>query len=62
MLIDRNDQVIDICEMKYSKSRYSIVSNDHDILQNKISRFRAETKTIKVIHIVIVATIGLTQN
>ena len=62
MLIDRNDQVIDICEMKYSRSRYSIDANDHDILQNKISRLRVETKTIKAIHIVIVTTIGLSQN
>ena len=62
MLIDRNDQVIDICEMKFSKSQYAINADDHDTLQNKIARLRSETKTIKAIHVVIVTTLGLARN
>ena len=61
MLIDRNDQVIDICEMKFSKSQYAINADDHDSLQNKIARLRSETKTIKAIHVVIVTTLGLSR-
>lgn len=62
MLIDRNDQVITLCEMKYSKRRFTIDADYDDILLYKVEKFRKETSTKKAVHIALITTNGLTQN
>lgn len=62
MLIDRSDQVITLCEMKYSKSRFSIDADYDENLLYKVEKFRKETSTKKAVHIALVTTVGLTQN
>jgi hypothetical protein len=62
MLIDRNDQVITLCEMKYSKHRFTIDADYDENLLYKVERFRNESSTKKAIHIALITTIGLTQN
>lgn len=62
MLIDRNDQVITLCEMKYSKRRFTIDADYDDVLLYKVEKFRKETATKKAVHIALVTTVGLTQN
>ena len=62
MLIDRKDQVITLCEMKFSKRRFAIDAGYDEVLQNKVARFRAETGTRKAIHIALVTSMGLVQN
>jgi DNA-binding MarR family transcriptional regulator len=62
LLIDRKDGVINICEMKFYRTKYIISSDDEDNLLNKIAVFQYETKTEKAIHLVIISTLGLVQN
>jgi len=62
MLIDRKDQVITLCEMKYSKNKYSIDADYDEALLNKVERFRTETDTKKAVQVALVTTVGLTLN
>lgn len=62
MLIDRNDQVVNICEMKYSLSEFSIDAEYERNLRNKKSAFIETTKTRKAVHLTMVTTYGIHQN
>lgn len=44
LLIDRNDQVINVCEMKYSMSEFTIDADYERELRNKKSAFIETTK------------------
>ncbi|MFV0344931.1 MAG: AAA family ATPase [Bacteroidales bacterium] len=59
LLIDRNDNLINLCEIKYSKTEFSIDKKYEQALQNKVEIFRQETKTKKAIHITMITTFGL---
>ena len=62
LLIERKDQVINLCEMKYSTEEFSIDKSYSQTLRNKFSAFREETKTRKAIHLIMVTTYGLNHN
>lgn len=62
LLIDRNDQVINLCEMKFSMSEYTITSDYDRNLRQKKSIFIDETKTHKAVHITMLTTYGLKRN
>jgi hypothetical protein len=62
LLIDRSDNVVDICEMKYTKSPFSISSDYRGNLLNKIDRFQQVTATKKAIHLVMISANGLTES
>ena len=62
LLIDRNDQVINICEMKYSLSEFSIDAEYERNLRNKKSAFIDATHTRKAVHLTMVTTYGIRQN
>ena len=47
LLLDRADNVINVCEMKYAKGRYV---------------FRAVSKTRKAVHLTMVTSVGLVRN
>lgn len=59
MLIDRNDGVIDLCEMKYSDIEYVITSSYANEMARKRSIFQIVSKTSKAIHLVLVTTQGI---
>ena len=59
LLIDRADNVVNVCEMKYSRGLYVIDKKTRDSLDNKIEAFRAVTKTRKSIHLTLVTSGGL---
>ena len=59
MLIDRADNIVDICEMKWSSSPFSITKEYADKLRLKASVFSTVTKTKKGVHLVMVASSGL---
>ena len=61
MLIDRRDKVISICEMKFANNEYQITKDYDEKLRNKISVFRAVTKTKKALQLVMITTYGLTR-
>lgn len=62
LLIDRRDQVINLCEVKYSINPYVISKTYADTLRNKAAVFKSETKTRKAIFLTIISTYGLLQN
>ncbi len=62
LLIVRKDQVINICEMKYANSEYTINKNFDTSLRNKINDFKTITRTKYAIHPTLVTTYGLTEN
>ena len=62
LLIDRNDGIIDLCEVKYSKDQYLITEAYHKDLVRKESVFSLVTKTQKAVHTVMITTNGLTRN
>lgn len=62
MLIDRNDQVINLCEMKYAASAYSLNKEEEMKLRKRLETFRTTTQTPKAIHLTMITTYGLLPN
>ena len=62
LLIDRKDGIINLCEMKYSKSEYKLSSKEEEQLRNKITAFETETRTKKAVHLTMVTTYGIVKN
>lgn len=62
LLIDRNDGVINLCEMKYTKLPFQIDASDEANLLNKRARFIEATQTRKAVHITMVSSQGLERN
>ena len=62
LLIDRNDDVIDVCEMKYYADEFVMDENEANRINNRILRLREETGTDQAIHVVLVTTKGLKRN
>ena len=62
LLIDRKDQVVNLCEMKYSLSEYAIDAEYEQKLRNKKSAFINTTNTRKAVHLTMVTTFGIKVN
>ena len=62
LLIERNDKVINICEMKYVQEPYVIDKKQDENLRNKRAAFRYETKTTKAIHLTMITAYGIKRN
>ena len=62
MLITRKDQVINLCEMKYSGSEYTITEKVDKSIRNKINDLRVLTSTKFAIYPTLITTYGLVNN
>lgn len=62
LLIDRRDQVINLCEMKYSTSEYELTKRYNDEMQKRKELFRSVTKTKKALHLTMVTSYGIKNN
>lgn len=62
LLIDRNDQVINLCEMKYSTAEFVIDKEYEEKLRRKKQIFIAGTDTRKAVHLTMVTTYGVRPN
>ncbi len=62
MLIDRKDQTINICEMKYSLDEFVITEEYERKLRNRISLFQHATKTKKALLLTFITTYGVKKN
>ncbi len=62
LLIDRRDQTINLCEMKFSQSEFEITKQYDEHLRERAERFRTATKTRKALHQTFVTTYGIKQN
>ena len=62
LLIDRRDNVVSICEIKFSKEEF-LINKDYDLkLRNKIGAFKEETNFKKSIQLVMITTFGVKKN
>ena len=59
LLIDREDGVITLCEMKYHAGKYAIHKKDNLTLQNKLDALANFLKTKKAIHLTMITGYGL---
>lgn len=62
LLLDRADQCINICEMKFSTQPFSIDKAYAGELRNKLAVFRGQTETRKTLLLTFVTTYGLHRN
>ena len=61
LLIDRNDGIINVCEMKYSKGKYALDAEEIQKMQNRVDVFQRETETNKSINLTLVTSNGVTE-
>jgi AAA+ ATPase superfamily predicted ATPase len=62
LLLDRKDQIINICEAKFSISEFVISKEYATNLRKKIAIFTEATKTKKTVFLTILTTFGLKEN
>ena len=62
ILIDRDDNVINLCEVKFSKDEYEINASYDKTLRRKASVFERKTNTKKAVTTVMITTYGLVRN
>jgi hypothetical protein len=62
LLIDRNDNVINVCEIKWSISEYIITKSYSADLRKKVALFKHYSKTKKQVFFTFISSYGLIQN
>ncbi|MEE3468630.1 MAG: ATP-binding protein [Eubacterium sp.] len=62
LLIVRADQIIDLCEMKYSESAYTVTEKLDKSMRRKIQDFTTLTGTKSAIHPILITTYGVVEN
>ena len=62
LLINRSDNCINLCEIKFSESEYVIDKKYADSIQHKIVTFKEKTKTKKTIFFTAISTYGFKMN
>ena len=62
MLIDRDDRMINLCEIKYSQGEYEISEAYDKVLREKLSIFQNITKTKKGVSLLMITSYGLKRN
>lgn len=62
LLIDRKDEVINVCEIKYTKDEYEIDAAYEKELATKMEAFRRETKTKKALWLTMISFAGVKEN
>lgn len=61
IIIDRADAMINLCEVKYSESTYSLDKDEYMKITNRQNTFKNETGTNKTIVKTMITTFGLSQ-
>lgn len=62
LVIDRRDQTINLCEMKFSLSPFEITSSYMQHILKRRELFRQATGTKKALHLTFITTYGLAKN
>lgn len=62
LLFDRRDQVITICEMKYSLNTFTIDKKYAQNLRDKISVFKYDSQSKSAVHLAMITTYGVLEN
>lgn len=59
LLIDRKDDIINVCEMKYAQTLYAIDKEESERMRHRVEAFRECTGTAKSLQLSLVTTEGL---
>ena len=62
MLIDRADNMVDLCEMKFYGDEFAITKEYDAVLRHKLQSFLDHSKAKKSVNMVLITTFGLKQN
>ena len=62
LIIDRRDNIINLCEVKFSINPFTFSKKYANELRNKIGIFTEETKTRKSVFLTMLTTFGVKQN
>jgi len=62
LLIDRNDHVINVCEIKFYGAEFSIDKASAMAYRNKLAAFSEATQTRKQLFLTMITTFGLKGN
>ena len=62
LLLDRADNVVDVCEMKYANDEFAISADLERRLSRKCETYRAVSGTRRAVHLVMVTTYGVVRN
>jgi hypothetical protein len=62
LVIERKDDTVNLCEIKYSKDKFVISNKYKSELNQKIDAFIQETNTNMSIHLTMITTAGVAQN
>jgi uncharacterized protein len=62
LLIDRKDNVISVCEMKFSNNEFVITKEYAEKLKRKLRVFKTESKTKKSLFLTMITTFGTQKN
>ena len=62
LLIVRDDQIINLCEMKYYGTEYTISAKDDEDIRKRINDLTKVTKTKHAIYPTVITSYGLVQN
>jgi hypothetical protein len=62
LLIDRADNIINVCEIKFSKGTYTIDKKQYMNLKNKIVQLQTDIGSRKNIFFTMISTHGIAQN
>lgn len=61
LIIDRSDNMINLCEIKYSKEEYKVTQEDDRKLRHRVAAFQAETGTRSGIFVTLITTFGVAK-
>jgi len=62
LLLDRADNIVNLCEIKYSKIPFAITKEYEEKLREKTEAFRSETSPRKAVHLLMLTTFGVKPN
>lgn len=62
LLIDRADQTVNLCEMKFARSEYEITKADDENLNHKLEVFLKQTGTKKSLMLTLISSFGIIKN
>ena len=61
-MLERDDRVVDLCEMKFSPEEVRLDGTAAKNIRNKAERFADTTGTRSAVHVVVVTPVGLVRN
>lgn len=62
LVIDRDDNVINLCETKFYIGTYTLSRKEAENIRNKIQAFKESTKTKKIVFFTMITTYGMHEN